>query len=52
MQTVNWNNHNISKLCLGTVQFGLDYGIANTLGKVEQSEVNDILKFTIQVIHL
>jgi len=31
------------KLALGTVQFGLDYGISNSHGKVCKSQVNDIL---------
>ena len=33
----------ISKLALGTVQFGLDYGITNTNGQVEKNEVKNIL---------
>jgi aryl-alcohol dehydrogenase-like predicted oxidoreductase len=45
MRTVKWNNHIISKLCLGTVQFGLDYGIANQNGEVSQDKVNNILKY-------
>lgn len=32
-----------SKLALGTVQFGLDYGISNTSGKVDASQVAAIL---------
>jgi len=32
------------KLALGTVQFGLDYGISNTHGKVCKSQVKDILE--------
>lgn len=31
------------KLALGTVQFGLDYGVTNTSGKVSQEEVTRIL---------
>jgi aryl-alcohol dehydrogenase-like predicted oxidoreductase len=31
------------KLALGTVQFGLDYGVSNTQGKVSPEEVNKIL---------
>ncbi|MCO6354231.1 aldo/keto reductase [Pseudoalteromonas shioyasakiensis] len=31
------------KLALGTVQFGLNYGVTNTQGQVLQSEVNSIL---------
>jgi aryl-alcohol dehydrogenase-like predicted oxidoreductase len=34
-----------SKVALGTVQFGLDYGINNTRGRVPESEVEDILRF-------
>ncbi|MDR2692960.1 MAG: aldo/keto reductase [Chitinispirillales bacterium] len=33
------------KLCLGTVQFGLDYGINNVRGKVPEEEIPRILKF-------
>lgn len=32
-----------SKIGIGTVQFGLDYGISNTKGKVSANEVNQIL---------
>ncbi len=32
-----------NKLVLGTVQFGLDYGISNNLGKTQISEASDIL---------
>lgn len=32
------------KLVLGTVQFGLDYGISNTMGRTNINEVNRILK--------
>lgn len=47
MQKINWKNNTLSKLCLGTVQFGIDYGIANSTGKVEQEEVNKILEYVI-----
>lgn len=33
------------KLSLGTVQFGLDYGITNQLGKTTSKEVSTILTF-------
>mgnify|MGYP001169331616 CR=1 FL=1 len=33
-----------SKLILGTVQFGLDYGINNTIGKPKKDEVLSLLK--------
>ena len=32
-----------TKLALGTVQFGLKYGVANTAGKVSEAEARDIL---------
>ena len=35
---------NAGKLILGTVQFGLDYGVNNTSGKPGQEAVNEILK--------
>lgn len=36
------------KLALGTVQFGLDYGINNTMGKIPEQEVFEILRFAIE----
>lgn len=36
------------KLALGTVQFGLDYGINNTTGKIPESEVFEILELAFQ----
>ena len=39
-------NHK-SKVGLGTVQFGLDYGISNESGKTPQKEVHRILEFAI-----
>jgi len=35
----------ISKISLGTVQFGQDYGIANTRGRVSEGEVREILDY-------
>lgn len=35
----------MSKLALGTAQFGLDYGISNMEGKTGPSEINAILRF-------
>jgi len=35
----------VNKLCLGTVQFGLDYGINNKIGKPSDNEMNSILDF-------
>lgn len=36
-----------SSLILGTVQFGLDYGIANSQGKPDQEQVNAIVRFAL-----
>lgn len=36
-----------NKLALGTVQFGLDYGISNQLGKTERIEVKKILQLAL-----
>lgn len=36
------------KLILGTVQFGLDYGVNNKEGKPNQEKVNEILEFAYQ----
>lgn len=33
------------KLALGTVQFGMKYGVANTSGQVSKSEIDAILKY-------
>ncbi len=38
----------LSKIALGTVQFGLDYGISNTAGQVTQREAQDILNIAQQ----
>ena len=35
----------INKIILGTVQFGLDYGINNTEGKPSQAQVNEMLTY-------
>lgn len=45
MKYIDFNGKNISKLALGTVQFGLDYGIANKDGKPVQKTVNDIINY-------
>lgn len=38
-------NDRISRLALGTVQFGIPYGVANTQGQVNQQEVEKILGY-------
>ena len=40
--------HELSKIALGTVQFGLDYGIANQSGKPNYDEISDILGFSLK----
>lgn len=47
MEIIKWNNNRLSKLSLGTVQFGLDYGIANKEGKPSLKEVSKIIDFLI-----
>lgn len=37
----------MNNLCLGTVQFGLNYGVSNEIGKPERKEVNDIIKYAL-----
>ena len=43
MQYRRFGEREISALVLGTVQFGLDYGVANTTGKPDQATVNRML---------
>lgn len=45
MKYINFDGDKISKLSLGTVQFGLDYGIANDNGKPSQDSVNKIVDY-------
>jgi len=45
MKYIKFDNQNISKLSLGTVQFGLDYGIANSNGKPLQKDVDRIIEY-------
>ena len=35
----------MTKLALGTVQFGIDYGISNRIGRTQKSDVDKILKY-------
>jgi len=37
-----------NKLVLGTAQFGLDYGIANKIGKPEENKVFEIMKYAVE----
>ncbi len=45
MRFITYNKEKISKLSLGTVQFGLDYGIANSDGKPNQNCVDSIVNY-------
>ena len=38
----------LDRICLGTAQFGLDYGIANARGKVSFDEVGQILRCALE----
>jgi len=42
---ITYQNNTISKLSLGTVQFGLSYGIANQEGQPSQEDVNRIIEY-------
>ncbi|MBL8013209.1 MAG: aldo/keto reductase [Candidatus Omnitrophica bacterium] len=35
------------RICIGTAQFGLDYGVANTHGRMSEEEMKAILKYAI-----
>ena len=43
-QLVTNNRAQLAKLALGTVQFGMNYGISNVSGQTNKNEVADILK--------
>lgn len=45
MKKISFKGDKLSKLSLGTVQFGLDYGIANSNGKPSQEQVNKIINY-------
>lgn len=45
MKYIDYNSDKLSKLALGTVQFGLNYGIANKNGQVLKTEVNNIINY-------
>lgn len=47
MKYIKYYNDKISKLSLGTVQFGLEYGIGNSNGKPSQESVNRIINYVI-----
>jgi len=48
MQTLTWNNSQLSRLMLGTVQLGMPYGIANSTGQPSRESVRRILQTAIE----
>ena len=47
MKQVEFEGQKLSKLSLGTVQFGLDYGIANNTGQPKVHDVKEIIDFVL-----
>ena len=47
MNFVDWNGYRLSRLMLGTVQFGLPYGVANRTGQPSYDEVRAIVSAAI-----
>ena len=45
MKSIEWRGQGLSKLCLGTVQFGLSYGVSNKNGQTSLTESKEILDF-------
>ena len=39
---------NVSRITLGTAQFGSDYGISNKLGKPNEKTIHSILDFSVK----
>ena len=39
------NTNIINKICLGTAQFGMDYGIANKHGKIKTQQAEEIINY-------
>ena len=37
----------MARICLGTAQFGMNYGIANQNGIMSQNQVNEIIHFSV-----
>lgn len=48
MHTVAWKDYRLSRMMLGTVQFGMDYGIANTTGKPAYRDVLDMVAAAVE----
>ena len=48
MLTSTWNNEQLSRLMLGTVQFGMPYGVANRTGQPSYPDVVAILAAAVE----
>lgn len=48
METLDWQEYRLSRLMLGTVQFGLPYGVANRTGQPSYAEVCAIVAAAIE----
>jgi aryl-alcohol dehydrogenase-like predicted oxidoreductase len=48
MQMVRFKEYKLSRLMLGTVQFGLNYGIANKAGQPTPKDVREMLAYAIK----
>jgi aryl-alcohol dehydrogenase-like predicted oxidoreductase len=46
---ISHKTYSLDRIGLGTVQFGLDYGISNSQGQVPQAEVERILNKSVQI---
>lgn len=48
MQTVAWKEFRLSRLMLGTVQFGMPYGVANRTGQPDYAEVLAMVRTAVE----
>lgn len=48
MITSIWNEYSLSRLMLGTVQFGQPYGVANRIGQPDDRTVRDIIECAVE----
>lgn len=48
MKTIDFYGDHLSKLALGTVQFGLNYGIANNTGQPDIHNVKEIIDYVLE----
>ena len=48
MESIKFGEYDLSKITLGTVQLGMNYGINNTDGKPSEETANQVLSTAIQ----